>query len=300
MKFEFIISKWANFYFFIQNLSEWHFSNRKNYNILWREELGQFSPEEENSLKEFKEIHLRYPFGESYLGRQFFIEKNPWIILEQKLSQEDFINLKNIFSLLEKKFNLLWNKEEPLLLQWQKKLSDKINEPHLVKSIVDILNIIFNTSPSEFKININLLFSSPVQTGGGASIDNKSISLEISRYPLNDANHAMGIIWHETIHLCFEKQYFLPLLYKKYLNDFDTINLIKESAISSLFPNGVLGRKFLNSKNITLNAKIPKNYVKTEELIKLINIYIKKNKPLDNEYIEKVYFSISELKGILK
>jgi len=54
MKFRFIISKWGNFYFFIQNLSEWHFSCRKKYNALWQKELGSLSLEEKQTLKVFK------------------------------------------------------------------------------------------------------------------------------------------------------------------------------------------------------------------------------------------------------
>jgi len=52
MKFKFKISKWANFYFFTQNLSEWHFSCRKEYNKNWRDVLSTFTPEQEKPSKE--------------------------------------------------------------------------------------------------------------------------------------------------------------------------------------------------------------------------------------------------------
>ncbi len=95
MRFNFKISRWANFYFFIQNLSEWHFSCRRDYNILWREELGSFTSKEESAIKQLKAIHSRYSFKESYLGQEFFLKKNPWNSLKKKLGKDDYINLQN-------------------------------------------------------------------------------------------------------------------------------------------------------------------------------------------------------------
>ena len=85
MKFRFLISKQANFYFFVSNLSEWHFSCGKDYNILWKKELGQFSPKEKDALKRFKEIRLKYPSGKSLFERAFFINKTPFLKLKENL-----------------------------------------------------------------------------------------------------------------------------------------------------------------------------------------------------------------------
>lgn len=299
MKFSIIINKSAVFYFFIQNLSEWHFSNRKNYNVLWRKELAQFSIKEEDALRQLKEIHQKYPFGKLYLGRQFFLEENPWIILEKKLSSEDFINLKNIFSLLEEKFNKFYKKEIVLLKQWQTALQKELNNEDLTTSINMILGRLYDAPLFLKNINVYLLPSSENHSGGtGGIIDNKSINIEISRLPLKMAKHAAGIIFHEIIHLYFEKQSFLSKVSKRYPNDPDAANLIKEATASSLFPNGALGINFLNIKNGLLNTKIPQEY--TEKLLLLSNKYIKEDKPFDDEYIKTIYDLLYKLKGILK
>lgn len=299
MKFSIVINKWTIFYFLVQNLSEWHFSNRKNYNVLWRKELGQFSPEEESALKKFKKIHLHYPFGRLYLGRQFFLEKNPWKILGKKLPPEDFVVIKNSFSSLEEKFNKFYNQELPLLNKWRAILQKELNNRSLTTSINATLAKLYNTPSLSKDITIYILPSSKNHTGGaGGIVDDKSVNLEISRYPSEKINHAIGIIWHEIIHLYFEKQFFLQLLNKKYPNDSDAANLIKEATASSLFPNGALGAKLLNNEGELLNTKIPEEY--TKELIKLTNMYIKKNKSFDNEYVKKLYSLVSRLKGVLK
>ncbi len=300
MKFSFVINKSAIFYFFVQNLSGWHFSNRKDYNVLWLEELGQLSPEEESAIKKMKEIHQRYPFGKLYLGRQFFLEENPWIVLKQKLSQEDYISIKNIFSLLEKKFNDFYKKELILLKQWQLTLQKNLNNKNLTTPINVTLGKLYNTSPFSKNIIVYLLPSSISHSGGaGGIIDNKSVNLEVSRFPLNEVRHVIGIIFHEIIHLYFEKQSFLLRASRKYPNDRDAVNLVKEATSSSLLPNGVLGIKFLNiKKGRLLNAKIPKQY--TEKLLLLASRYIQEDKSFDDEYIEAVYGSVYKLKGTLK
>lgn len=287
MKFSIVINKWAIFYFFIQNLSEWHFSDRKDYNVLWRKELGPFSTEEENALRQFKEIRLRYKSARTTFEEAFFIARDPWQELKKNLLIEEYESARRIFILLESKFNLLWDKEASFLLQWQKELNDKINEPPLVKSIVDILNVIFNTSASEHEIKVNLLFSSPNHTGGGANIDNKSISLEISRYPIQDLSHAIGIIWHETIHLCFQNQYFFPLVLKQFTADRQKVDLINEVVIGSLFPKGILGIRLLRNKSVN---KLMMG-VDSEQTIKILNLtkeYIDNQKFLDEKYIRTV------------
>ena len=76
MKFSININKSANFYFFIQNLSEWHFSNRKDYNDLWRKELGKFSEEEATALKKFKEIRLQHKSAKTIFESIFCLAKS--------------------------------------------------------------------------------------------------------------------------------------------------------------------------------------------------------------------------------
>jgi hypothetical protein len=54
MKFKFKISKLANQFFFISNLSEWHFSCRQFYNQEWLKQTEPLTDNEKQILKEFK------------------------------------------------------------------------------------------------------------------------------------------------------------------------------------------------------------------------------------------------------
>lgn len=289
IKFSIIINKWAIFYFFVQNLSEWHFSNRKSYNILWQKELGKFSIQEKKALSEFKKIHLRYPFGKSYLGRQFFLKKNPWIVLKEKLPQKDFTNLKNCFSDLEKQFYIFYNKEIFLLNKWQTTLQRRLNVKKLTTIINKNLSKLYSASPISGTINIYILPSTKNHTGGmGGVVNDKSILLEISRLPINKINYAIGIIWHEILHLShFGKYKIFHILDQKFQNNRKMWKLVEEAIVSSLFPNGILGIKFLKNNKKLLNANLSREH--TDQLIKLSNTYYKNNKAFDEQYIEKIH-----------
>lgn len=262
IQFSFIIKRWAVFYFFIQNLSEWHFSNRKEYNKLWKSKLGPFSKKEKDALKNFNRIHKKYSFGEMYIGRQFFLNKNPWEPLNKKMPEKDFSEVKKVFDLFKEKFNYFYEKEHLLLEKWKEKLNKEIIKKES-KEINQYLSLLYKNELLEENINVYLLPSTKKYTGGlGGSINEKSITLEISRYPLEKINHAIGIIWHELIHLHYERKYLNSILKKKYPKNKKKISKIKELIASSLLPNGVLGDKFLGNKSTILNLRIPKEHTK--------------------------------------
>ena len=292
MGFNFVIKKWSIFYFFIQNLSEWHFSNRKEYNLKWKESLSNFSLEEKKALFKFKKLHSRYSFGELYLGRSFFTKKDPLIFLKQKLSKKDFTIIESCFLIFKKKFDLFYKKELPLLKRWQitlKKEVDKKQMDEIDKAISRLYN-----SPSLLEIiTVYLLPSTENYTGGmGGVINDTSILLEISRLPVKKLNQALGIIWHEILHLShYKKWQVAPLLIKKLGNNKKIINLSEEMIITSLFPNGILGTRFLKNKNQGLNKNL--SLEKVSSLIKLSDEYLIKGRAIDERYLDALFKIIS-------
>lgn len=287
MEFKIIVKKWANFYFFISNLSEWHFSCRHSYNEFWEKELGKLSKNEKESLKIFARFHKKYPLGVDFFGQIFFIKNNPFIALKKELPIKHFQLLKKVFRVFNPRFEKIYKKDLPLLKTWKVKLEKIANRLLIINSLNNKLTTLYNTEPLQKKIiKVYLLISSPNLSGGGANMDNESITLELSGYPLKVINQIIGVIWHELIHLHFENNYFIPLINKIYNNDQEKINLIKEATASSLLPNGVLGITLLNTKSKILNNKIPQKYNKS--LLKLSGLYLKNNKFFDNRYIQKI------------
>lgn len=290
MKFEFKINKWANFYFFVQNLSEWHFSCRHSYNEFWRKKLRKFSKKEKQNLKIFTELHNKYPFGTDFFGQVFFIKKEPFVALKKELPVKNFRLLKEVFNIFNSHFEKIYKEDLPLLKIWKAKLEKNANRPLLIKRLNKNLASLYCAKLIKEKkvIKVYLLLSGPNLSSGGANMDNESITLELSRYPLEAVNQIIGVIWHELIHLHFENKNFMPLINKIYNNDQEKVNLIKEAVASSLLPNGVLGINLLGikSKLLNLNSKISQEYKKP--LLELSEIYFKKNKFFDDKYIRKI------------
>jgi len=292
MSFNFVIKKWGIFYFFIQNLSEWHFCNRREYNIKWKEDLPNFSLEEKKVLFKFKKLHSHYSFGELYLGRSFFTKKDPLVFLKQKLPKKDFAIIESCFLIFKKRFALFYKKELPLLKRWQIILKRKIDKKQMDEIDKTVSELYNSPSLSEI-ITVYLLPSTENYMGGmGGVINDTSILLEISRLPIKKLNQALGIIWHEILHLShYKKWQITPLLIKKLGNNKKAINLSEEMIITSLFPNGTLGARFLKNKSQRLNKNL--SHKKANSLIKLSDQYLIKGKAIDERYLDALFKIIS-------
>lgn len=300
MQFRISYNKLANFYFFIQNLSEWHFSNRKNYNVLWRKELGKFSVKEEKALNQFKKTRRKYPEGKSCFEQAFFTSEKPWPLLKKALPPREYQSLKKVFESFGNKFHQLYKKDLPRFKEWKKTLNIKMNDTHLTKPIIDILCNLYNVpKPPVSEVLVHLLFSAGGTTGGGANIDSRSISLEISQQPLNEPNvdHAMGIVWHETIHLALDKQYFLPLIQREYPEFYKKGTIIHEITATSLFPRGELAKQFFN-RSLGNHSYLGYPPSTTAQLSSLANEYIHQKKCFDKAYIDKMLSLIDSNKAI--
>jgi len=285
------ISRYANLYFFIQNLSEWHFSNRKKHNEEWHKELSFFK-EANFCIKEFKKIHEKYSFGDKYLGRPFFLYDDPWPLIKDLVVEDEYVKIKNIFSTLEPYFNTIYIKDEVVLKRWE----TIIEEPTFAEKASYLNNTLANfygCPPYNEHCIIYLLLSTKEKNGGTAgTINNHSITLELSRTPLELEKHALNILWHELIHLYFSK-YTLYSLLKKYTNsNLEIMKKIDELVASSLLPNGLLKQHTL--VNID-ESKISKNFnarVISDKIIpiqKLIYPYLKEKRTIDVELIQEFY-----------
>ncbi len=290
------ISRYANLYFFIQNLSEWHFSNRKKHNEEWQNELT-FSNEANSCIQQFKIIHQKYPFGDKYLGRPFFLYNNPWPEVKKIIENDDLIKIRNIFTIIEPYFNQIYIKDEKRLLKWASIIS---NQEFIKKSSLlnNTLACFYGCSPFNDKCLVYLMLSTKEKNGGTAnSINNHSITLELSRTSINSKNKklAQNILWHELIHLYFRNFTLYPLLEKRTNNDLELMGKIDELLASALLPMGLLSKDTLTT---IIHSKTPKNLntrikdYKIIEVQKLLLPYLKEEKKIDIDLIGNIYTMI--------
>ena len=293
------ISRYANLYFFVQNLSEWHFSNRKEHNRVWREEL-HFSNNTESCIKQFKEIHERYTFGDKYLGRPFFLFEDPWPKIKHLVGEVDFVKIKNIFVTLEPYFDTIYSKDKAVLEEW----TTIIAKPEFKTNASYINNALarfYGCKPYKEICTIYLLLSTPQKNGGTAgTISDHAITLELSRTPIRSEKQVLNILWHELIHLYFRNFTLYPLLEKLTNRNWEIMGKIDELMASSLLPNGLLKQETLTTINEKMetpgifNARIPSEEITCVQ--KLIYPYLQEEKTMDSELMKKIYMELRKEK----
>lgn len=287
IKFNVRVSKIANHYFFIQNLSEWHSRNKRKSNRYWIRQYGSLSRNEKFALRSFKKLRRRYPSTRSIFDRAFFSTTLPWETLKNKLSKKEFDQMKNIFHLFNPRFETLYSNQKHRLFLWKKKLGQSLDRSSTTPSIIQILNQLYSTRVSKEKVTIYLIFSSPLEVGGGANIDDRSLSLEISSLPLTESKRVESIVWHEMIHLCFEREHFIPLLIKTFGEKSSFVHHYLELMASSLFPNGLLGHRFFQSYSSgRLSSILNKKF--NNQLLDIVNQTMASNKTFDRIFIHKI------------
>lgn len=303
MKQRFIVSKQANFYYFLHNLAEceWPWPARLENSKAWNKELGSFTKEEQDALKKFKKIYKNY-FLKIYLGKPFFLKKNPWKALGRKITRKEIDELQKVFFIWQKKFEKIYKKDLPKLQNWQKKLKlqlKKSDKKSKTKTINRILTNLYKCPAPKNQIKVYLMLSkkpSSRKYASGASgergrgLDGKSILVELSRCPTQKINYIMGILWHEIIHCHFSPCHVMPLLSKEVKNK-KIANRLEEIINRSLFPTGILSMKFFNAPSpSTLSRGFISNINRkqTKKIINFTNQYIQRNKSFDKYYIKEL------------
>jgi hypothetical protein len=296
MKFFIQITKTANKFHFISNLTGWHFSCREKDNKRWLERTGKLTQKEKDALELFTKILKKYDFGENFIGRPFIrsTEKEIWKNIEQSKIFEVYESIREIFSIFDKKFERIWEKEKSRLNFWKIKLQKYLSKYKKTKEIFRKSKIFFRARNIPSIMEIHLLIGSG---GGGANIGKGAITLDFSNRPISHLKYALGVVIHETLHLIANSsQYYLKNL--------------KKSAESLSVPrrNSLISGK--RRKRSIINEAIigticPEGYVFTKYFLNLsdkkANEYFKKRiHDAKNKFSEWRTFSAKELYPITK
>lgn len=263
MKFHFVVSRVENLFFFVSNLSMWHFSCRPDYNDAWLELTGSLNKEEEEVLNNFKDLMKKRGFiykrnRSLFLGRSFFIppESGKWVAIRSNLSKKDFTIVKQALSIFEPRFNKIWKRsrlEEWVSILERESKKDKVKD--LFKNIESFIG------SNRKKINVHLIASPSIKraVSGGANIGEDDLTLEVPVFKTNDWNVGNGIavLAHEYTHILIDGRGIVRLLsrfLKKYniripafvLRDRQPVNFFKEILTEACAPygyfcSGVLG-----------------------------------------------------------
>jgi len=264
IKFNIVNSYLENLFFFVSNLSEFHFSCRKEYNEEWQKIFGKINKEEAKLLGKFRVVLKKHGFNEGgvYLGVPIFTssENQKLESLEKILTASDFAIVKETLKKFEPKFKQIYKKDK--INDWVK-IQTEILESDRIQNAIKEMVLLLGAKLSSNKINIHLLgFMSPNKlAAGGANLGPHDITLEM---PVNRIETWIGewgvfVALHELSHIMFENSKAKNILSRKVKTvsikniknikpQRDLYNLMKELIVELCAPSGYICEK--NSKNI--------------------------------------------------
>jgi len=306
IKFNYQVNRTANLFHFISNLTDWHFSTRKNYREKWLKQTSDLTTQENKYLSEISDLFRKYPFGENYWGKIFLVisDDKVWDKAEEKFG-EDNQKFKDLSEKFDKRFDLIWEGEENKLLSWKDFLF-KTEKDFVNEDLLKDLNILFATVPKvRQQIQVNLLLGG---LGGGAGTTDYSIEMELSDVALADVKRVWAVIWHELIHKFWE-----TYEYKNMVRNFsqnikeDLVKgvpnhiVFKEMVASALFPWGYFRKKYFKTdtdsyiKQILTNVEAKEEkglpyfrFLSASKMAPLVEEYVKKDMSIDKAFLEKI------------
>ena len=315
MKFIFKISRFDNLYFFVSNLTEFHFSCRKHFNIDWILSTGPLNQEEKKAINDVNAIFKKYGFviknkKSLYLGKYFYCPKDKEKIgsLKKYLMPEEYEKINKSFSVIENRFNKIYN--EKLLENWKLALEKELSSEKFLK-LLNFAQRFFNATEKESVLNVHLLMSPSMtwSASGNANLGEEDITLEVPVFNLTEEQIELAacILLHELSHVWFENDDIYTIAKKLSGNNF---SLIKEIIIDSVSPLGFPAQKYSKVSNpfkrflfhnLADGFKAHENFVNNKEVDKqklsvyvnwliypLVAKYYLENKKLDADFIKAI------------
>lgn len=314
MNLKFKVSKPANFFFFIDNLSEWNIYYRKKYNEELIKQFGELTNVEKKALKNFKSIMQKYEkIGISKKIRRCFYQKSDDIKisfrkLDKLLDQKEINILKNSFNTLQPRFEKIWSKYF-IVLNYNKKISssayEKINKK-INLAYLKLESFYGNKSKKIYTCNVFLIIS---PNRGGKAIRRDAISIEAEKLDPKD-KYRFARLWfsimHEMTHARFENK-----KYKNWLSKFiEKKTILRSKLIKNRNPKEILrevitdltkvslyhildkeGRiriERLENKNKVLDLNTMEIMIR-KELGSTIEKYFLDKTKINNEFLEKCW-----------
>lgn len=284
------IKKWPNFYYFVQNLSEWHFSTVPQQNKNWEKEGGKLTKEEEEALASFAVVHKRYSFGTKRpLFAPFLIHDQPLDKLKTWLTSREHHSISKCFAMLERRFESIYQKDIPALQQWKDILTQKTKPDFFhTTEVTAILSKLYRRRARGMKdvIVYPVISGKARLLNGTAYSDQLTVVLPVSRVPTEKQNDVISILWHELIHVHFDRAWYIPFLFRN-LPDIEAVQKINEVTAAALFPGGILAQRFFHVSRGDLYHGLMKRG-QEQAVLALMTDYLHKDRKLDNEFVSSV------------
>jgi len=321
-----MISYWANCFFFISNLSEWHWSTRKFYNSYWLSRTGKLTSTESEALTKAKAIFAKYGFGDRYWGLVFLREpeEEVWDKAKRFFEPQELKSLEEIYEVFKHRFEAIWKTDRENLLAWRDRFNDIRDKlcPDALLSDLDALFFGTERKRKHKSVKVVFLISFPNKfAGGGGNLGPGVVTLELSQTPLEYVRPVVLAMWHEIAHSLWMINGYEDMVEKfvkekdEMLNFDDSPSLrvfVNEAVAESLLPYGYLAQKHFNFPSDEYFSKQEKIVLRKENnvlekwrlysasrLMPLARKYVEEGKVLDSAFLDKVYELFVEARDLI-
>jgi hypothetical protein len=236
MKLKIFISSVVNFYYFVDNLADYHPFSR-----IWAFETikNKLSLSQQKNLRKYKKIRKKYE-GKKWYDDFFVSEdmKTPFLLLSKKLSSEELNIVKQTFRDFQKLFKQNWKNNKHILVKSKEYLSKYwiSIEKGIFTELEEIMDI---RIPNEIRV---FLCFNP-KASGGSLFGNKGVMLEIP--PNYNIKELVCILIHEIVHyLDLQNKDSIKQIRKAGIPK-NKAKIIHEAIIELFAPNGYLTKKYV-------------------------------------------------------
>lgn len=325
---QYTFTEQANKFHTLTNLTNWHFSSRKDLNEYLIGKYGSLSKSQKEALVNFKNLLGKKASGSDFIGNIFFEEgfKFEYCEFERILSKKQFEELVAIFDSLDPWWQEVWAEEKNKLGVWKGKLEQKETHEQNLNIIAD-LETFYSHNPNNTQ-TVFLLISAPHKAGGGVNVGKDKITLECGGFLIDEnLGKVLGVLWHEVGHI-FSK-HFVGNVLNPYLREtkmsfldnsklmkitggFRVSNYFREAIVYCLFSSGYLGEKYFG-KNIDksyeaiFEKKISKaplrwkwSVLVRHNLSSIAGKYIEQGKKIDKQFLSEVETTLKEFTAFVE
>ncbi|HHX28739.1 MAG: hypothetical protein ACOX5Q_05215 [Bacillota bacterium] len=126
-------------FFFIDNMSGWHFSCQPHYNEAWIQETGPLTEEETNALEAFAGIARQYGYESGkWFGRPIAAassEEQALLDVGNLTCGTNAGTLRDVFGVMEPRFARIWAPDEERLIVLAERLRGKLHSEGMARAV---------------------------------------------------------------------------------------------------------------------------------------------------------------------
>jgi len=242
VRFFFYVRYPASFFTVVDHLSRWDIHSHMWYYEDWVIKYG-LTERQKLLLEKYRVIRKKYPWGQM---EPIFMYadtlEDAWKKASSKIASDEVQFLKEIFAAFKDNFDREWQGHQ--YLHRKKEAYKRIIKQYDIESAFKEVQRFYDVADFEREIDVHLLYN-PSRTHGGGSAQAGIQSEEGPDEREESIIRGIAGLLHEAFHLLEPRRKIEETLMKSGI-EHDEAEIVREAAMDSLVPKGIIAKKFLD------------------------------------------------------